>query len=204
MATSLININRQPLECQNSFDILIQRPTIWGNPYKASVYGRTEALRLYRDYLLGNPDLLCQLYKLYNKVLACGCSPLPCHGDLLVKICNSFKVIVAGDRNYTNYEYIKEVLDSKLIKKLPDTTIISGGQTGVDTLANRYAKHSGLINIEIPADWSNRGAIAGPERNRKMAKLADACIIFDGGGPGSRSMKNIAKEYKLQLRIIKL
>jgi hypothetical protein len=67
-----------------------------------------------------------------------------------------------------------------------------------------YAKSKGIVNLEFDADWNTHGRAAGPLRNAEMAKIADGCLIFDGGGPGSRSMFSIAKNHGLVTRVYKL
>jgi len=69
--------------------VYVGRPTKWGNPFKIGVDGnRQEVIRKYRQYLLSNPKLLGQLEELKGKDLACWCSPLPCHGDVLLELAN--------------------------------------------------------------------------------------------------------------------
>lgn len=191
--TTVVNKDNSP------FDILITRSTIWGNPYIVDKEGREAALREYEKHFLSKPDLIAQLYKLYGKTLGCGCSPLPCHGDFLAKICNSYKVIIAGDRNFKNYEYLAAVCDHYLHNRHGNITIISGCQTGADTLGIAFASQRQYTCLKIPAEWKTGGKAAGPTRNKKMAKIADHCIIFDGGGPGSKSMYNIAEDHGLHI-----
>jgi hypothetical protein len=51
--------------------------------------------------------------------------------------------------------------------------------------------------------WDIFGKSAGYKRNEEMAKVADACVIFwDGKSKGTKHMIDIAKKYKLKLRII--
>lgn len=56
------------------------------NPYSIRRYGRTEALRLYRARLATLPDLAGLLEPLRGKVLACWCTPDPCHADILAEL----------------------------------------------------------------------------------------------------------------------
>ena len=43
-------------------DVYIGRGSIWGNPYKIGVHGdRDRVIRLYRNYLYDNPELLDKL-----------------------------------------------------------------------------------------------------------------------------------------------
>ena len=53
----------------------------------------------------------------------------------------------------------------------------------------------------FPADW-NKGKSAGYIRNEKMANYADALIAFwNGMSRGTEHMINLAKQYKLKIRI---
>ncbi len=80
------------------FDVRIDRATKWGNPFshkqgtKAEwvVGSRQEAIDAYREWMIsgiknGRVDL-DELIALEGKVLACWCKPLPCHGDVLVRL----------------------------------------------------------------------------------------------------------------------
>jgi hypothetical protein len=78
------------------YDILIDRTTVWGNPYshkdgtlaKYRVKTRSEAIQKYREYILDNPELLARLPELRDKVLGCWCKPAACHGDVLEELAN--------------------------------------------------------------------------------------------------------------------
>lgn len=74
---------------KDKYDVYIGRPSIWGNPYTIGVNGnREEVIKKYHDYLLASPGLVSQLPSLKGKVLGCWCSPLPCHGDILMELAN--------------------------------------------------------------------------------------------------------------------
>jgi len=60
----------------------------WANPFNVKKYGRDECLRMYREHIL-NSDLKNQLSELKGKVLGCWCCPEPCHGDILVELCEN-------------------------------------------------------------------------------------------------------------------
>ncbi len=60
----------------------------WANPYSAKKYGREECIKMYRTYVLNNAELMSSLDELKGKKLGCWCAPLPCHGDVLVELCN--------------------------------------------------------------------------------------------------------------------
>jgi len=79
------------------YDVLIDRTTIWGNPYshqegtlaKYKVTSRKKAIAKYRQYILNNKELMSRLDELKDKVLGCWCSPKSCHGDILVDLCDN-------------------------------------------------------------------------------------------------------------------
>lgn len=78
-------------------DIYIGRGSRWGNPYSHKegtaalwvVETREDAIRLYEEWLRAQPELMAAVKKqLRGKILGCYCSPLACHGDVLLKIAN--------------------------------------------------------------------------------------------------------------------
>lgn len=73
---------------------------------------------------------------------------------------NSYKVIVAGGRDFADYAYMKEKLD-EVFNALGDldshpVEIISGMAKGADTLAIRYAEEHQLTMVLYPANWKNK------------------------------------------------
>jgi len=70
--------------------IYIGRPTKWGNPFAIGKDGnREEVIAKFEQYVRDNKQLQKQIKReLRNKDLVCYCSPLICHGDLLLKIAN--------------------------------------------------------------------------------------------------------------------
>jgi hypothetical protein len=115
-----------------------------------------------------------------------------------------FRVIVAGSRDFTDYAFVAGHLDRLLSRRLPHVQVVSGACRGVDALGERYARERGLSVLSFPADWRKHGRRAGPVRNSVMADQADACVIFDGGDPGSRDMIRTAEARGLPLRVIRL
>lgn len=105
------------------------------------------------------------------------------------------KVIIAGGRNYFNYEVLVEAIKES---NLQISTVVSGGAKGVDALGERYAEEMNLqLNI-YPADWETHGRSAGPIRNRKMAENAEALIaLWDGESRGTKNMIETATKKGL-------
>jgi hypothetical protein len=60
----------------------------WRNPWKKAIHSgeipRGEGLRRYEEYV--RERYWDQLPELDGKVLACWCEPLPCHGDVLLRL----------------------------------------------------------------------------------------------------------------------
>lgn len=117
-----------------------------------------------------------------------------------------YKVIIAGGRNFSDYELLKERCDFFLKEKLQNchVIIISGHASGADSLGERYAQEHGLQCELHPADWS-QGRKAGPIRNAEMASVADALIAFwDGQSRGTKSMIELAKSKGLSVRVVQI
>lgn len=69
------------------YDVFIGRPSKWGNLFEIGPRcTREQAIKMYEVYIRRRPDLLAALDELVGKRLGCYCSPLPCHGDVLVKL----------------------------------------------------------------------------------------------------------------------
>ena len=118
---------------------------------------------------------------------------------------NKLKVIVAGSRGFTDYNFVKERLNHFLSNKLPNVEIVSGHARGVDTLGEIYAKEYNLNCKIFPADWNTHGKAAGPIRNQQMSTYADALIAFKT--PESRGTLNMIKtatKDKLIVRVIEV
>ena len=92
-----------------AYDEYIGRPSIWGNPFthiadkdtlaQFVVGSREEALNRYREYLLGNEELMLRIMQLDGKILGCWCiknslnPPFPyiCHGQIILEVINQIK-----------------------------------------------------------------------------------------------------------------
>lgn len=111
------------------------------------------------------------------------------------------KVIVAGSRDFDDYESLKTYCDY-ILGNLTDIEIVSGTARGADKLGERYAEERGFPVTKFPADWNKHGKKAGPIRNEQMADYADALIAFwDGESRGTKHMIDIAKANFLAVRV---
>ncbi len=117
------------------------------------------------------------------------------------------RVVIAGCRDYDDYEEAKEYIDFCLsnIRKENDIIIVSGGASGADAIGERYADENGFDVEEHLADWDRYGRSAGPRRNKEMAQVADYVICFwDGESRGTKSMIEFAQQYGKPLRMKKI
>lgn len=111
---------------------------------------------------------------------------------------NSYKVILAGGRDFADYAYLKEKLD-EVFDSLGDLDshlieIISGMAKGADTLGIRYAEEHKLTMVLYPANWKKYPRMAGILRNMNMLVTATHLVAFwDGKSHGTKHMIEIAK-----------
>ncbi len=88
------------------------------------------------------------------------------------------RIVIAGCRDYCNYDEAKAYIDLCLsdIRKENDIVIISGCASGADAMGQRYAQENGFKVEKYPADWKKYGKGAGPIRNKQMAEVCDYVI----------------------------
>ena len=112
------------------------------------------------------------------------------------------KTIIAGPRNFSDYNKLLKVflLYPDLEKNI--TEIVSGKAKGVDTLGERWAIENKIPIKSFPADWNKYGNSAGPIRNLQMANYADALIaLWDDISKGTGDMIEKAKNKGLKILI---
>lgn len=113
------------------------------------------------------------------------------------------RLIVAGTRTFRDYILLRNKLDQLLSNINEPVTIISGAAPGADTLGEQYAKQKGYSIKRFVANWKTLGKKAGFVRNEEMAKEATHCVVFwDGKSKGTKHMIDLAKQYKLHIRIV--
>ena len=112
------------------------------------------------------------------------------------------KVIIAGGRDFNNYELLKEECD-EFLKGIEDIEIVSGGAYGADKLGERYAKERGYdVQLFIP-NWKLHKNSAGVKRNWQMACYSNILIAFwDGSSRGTANMIELARKKKLFVKVV--
>lgn len=121
-----------------------------------------------------------------------------------------FFLLVVGTRTFNDYNIFSSKMNIALSLKDPDDIIIvSGGATGVDSMAERYAREHYYKFICFPADWS-KGKTAGYERNRLMHEYISkhpnrgVLAFWDGKSKGTAHSFGLAKEFNNQLKVIRV
>ena len=119
-----------------------------------------------------------------------------------------FKVIIAGGRDFNDYERLKFYCNYILQNKMPNIEVISGGARGADSLGERWAKEYGYPLKIFKADWDKYGRAAGHIRNKEMAECAATGVgygglicFWDGISRGSGGMIEIAKKFGLRVAV---
>ena len=105
-----------------------------------------------------------------------------------------YRVIVAGGRDFQDYELLKEQINKAIAYfKLSQIEIVSGGCRGADILGEKYASENGYPVKRFIAQWDKYGKAAGAIRNKEMAEYvsaSDGCLIafWDGKSKGTKNM----------------
>lgn len=131
------------------------------------------------------------------------------------------KLIVAGGRNFNDYQTVKTEILKEYGHCLDDLEIVSGGAKGADSLGEKFADEFGKKKHMFKADWSNLdapkaviktnkygakyNAMAGFIRNGDMADFATDLIAFwDGESSGTKNMIAQAQAKGLNVKIISI
>jgi hypothetical protein len=121
------------------------------------------------------------------------------------------RIIIAGGREFADYEYLKEQMDIliSLEEAGIEIEVVCGMARGADSLGKRWAEERGHKVIEMPANWELHGRSAGYKRNEQMAIKAKEDLnnmlaaFWDGKTRGTSAMIDLAKKYDVPTYIFK-
>lgn len=108
------------------------------------------------------------------------------------------KIVIAGSRNIDNFD---------LSQHIPSNVdlIITGGASGIDNLAEKYADKHKISKLIILPDYKRYGRAAPLRRNEIMVDLADLVIVvWDGVSRGTKYTIDYATKKGKNLKIVTL
>lgn len=118
------------------------------------------------------------------------------------------RLIVGGSRTFNNYPLLKQKLDL-LTSKLDRTrlTIVSGGASGADKLAEQWAFERMVKSEVFHARWRELGKKAGILRNTEMVDSCDpkkdaAVFFWNKTSTGTADAIGKARRRGLRVRVI--
>ena len=91
-------------------------------------------------------------------------------------------------------------------KYLPENTteIISGGATGVDTSAKKYALTNNIKLTEFLPEYGKYGRLAPLIRNTQIIENADIVLAFwDGKSRGTKDVIEKCREKGIEIKVYK-
>ena len=116
---------------------------------------------------------------------------------------NEFKLLVAGGRDFNDYQMLSKFIWDFANATDDEISIISGMAKGADSLAVKWAKENNVELYEFPANWNGLGKKAGYMRNTEMGNFADGALIFwDGQSRGTEHMINYMEQLKKPVVIV--
>ena len=113
------------------------------------------------------------------------------------------KVIVAGGRDFKDYELLKCTLDNFQQEHGNITEVVSGGAIGSDKLGEQYANENNIPIKRFVPDWKGLGKKAGFVRNKQMgdyAKEHNGMLVafWDKQSRGTKGMIDYATKIGLK------
>lgn len=113
------------------------------------------------------------------------------------------KIAIIGSRSFNDEVEFNNALAKLLLDIETPLTVISGGATGTDALATKFAHKNGYPLIEYKPDWKKYGRGAGLVRNTQIITESDMVIAFwDGVSKGTMDSINKAKKMNKKVHII--
>ena len=113
------------------------------------------------------------------------------------------KLAIVGSRTFDNYELLVDTIFRNVNLLSNVQSIVSGGATGADSLAERFAEEHLIEKIIFKPNWNFYGKSAGYKRNVDIVQNSDLVMVFwDGKSKGAEHDVKIAKDLKKQLIVV--
>ncbi len=112
------------------------------------------------------------------------------------------RILVTGSRGLDNISQVEGVLSQYIAVK--DTVIHGACPSGVDAIADDYARRYFNDVLVAPADWKTHGRAAGPIRNKEMITRFEPDVVvavWDGVSRGTRNMIDLALKAKIETHV---
>ena len=111
------------------------------------------------------------------------------------------RILFCGDRNWTNYKVIADVMAD-----LQPQVVIEGEAPGADLMAADAADYFGMPVERYPANWELYGRAAGPIRNTQMLNEGnpDLVVAFHNdiqNSKGTLNMVNQARKKNIKVMV---
>lgn len=91
--TTVVNIRKKRGQPRTHCDFLIDRTTVFGNPFQIGRDGdREQVISKYKEYFyrrLTDTVFCSKVLELKGKILGCWCKPHACHGDIIAEYLNT-------------------------------------------------------------------------------------------------------------------
>lgn len=116
-----------------------------------------------------------------------------------------FKLIVAGGRDFADYDLLSKVIIDLAHGEYADKaiSIVSGMARGADTLGYLFACKHNVVVYQFPAEWDKYGKQAGYMRNKDMGLFAYGLLAFWNGSRGTAHMIQYMRSLNKPVHIVK-
>lgn len=115
------------------------------------------------------------------------------------------KLAIVGSRSINNDELVIDFINECYPNLSGINLVISGGASGVDTIAEKYAKENKIKTKIFKPDWEKYGEQAHSIRNSNIISACKECIIiWDGYSECTKQDIDLCKEMNKKCYIYNL
>lgn len=115
------------------------------------------------------------------------------------------KLAIVGYRKFNDWNKFKEHIDEYVLKFGMPELIVSGGASGADSLAERWAKIHKIPTLIMVPEWKKYGKSAGIRRNTNIVHECTHMIAFPSEkGRGTQDSIRKAEEGGKIIKVIKV